>query len=186
MWGWRQFSTTRSPVTRAGSFVFSGPPCELSNGAICSMVSLWAPPGRWALTLNLLCCRLARFLGSLYLWMLQALTAWWSRKRVWVCGVGRSLGNCQEEAEGKRRRKTRPGGFQQCYGWRRKSTEVLYVGEGLFMMWRRGMKVQEGRHRGTLAVPPVTAMRIFRAIWSLSPHVKSTFFCVKQDRSLIW
>lgn len=34
-----------SPVTRAGSFMLSGSPLQLSSGAICSISSLQAPPG---------------------------------------------------------------------------------------------------------------------------------------------
>lgn len=34
-----------SPVTRAGSFMLSGSPLQLSSGAICSVSSLQAPPG---------------------------------------------------------------------------------------------------------------------------------------------
>lgn len=34
-----------SPVTRAGSFMLSSSSFWLSSGAICSVCSLWAPPG---------------------------------------------------------------------------------------------------------------------------------------------
>lgn len=34
-----------SPVMRVGSFTLSGSPVWLSDGAICRVCSLWAPPG---------------------------------------------------------------------------------------------------------------------------------------------
>lgn len=155
-----------SPVTRAGSFMFSGFPLELSNIAIYSMCSLWAPPGCWALTLNLHCCWARLSSGVSLSANASGFTVWWSWKR----GMGVGLAGSRElpgtgwagwEEEDKTR------GTQQCYGLRKKNTEAMYVGGGLFMMWGRVMMGQKGEHRSGLAASPAT-ISMFRICLHIS------------------
>lgn len=66
-----------SPVTRAGSFMLSGSPPWLDDGHICSVRSLQAPPGYWALTLNLLCCWACLISGGCLSVSASGFTVWW-------------------------------------------------------------------------------------------------------------
>lgn len=80
MWGRGHCASKEKSSNEGRKFRVVWLPFLATSCAICSVSSLWAPPGCWALTLNLHCCQACLISGVSLSVNASGFTVWWFRR----------------------------------------------------------------------------------------------------------